>query len=51
MLAALLGWVQGRFASKIEIGSGKASLTGGDGGLYAIEIKLPAIDGLVTVGE
>jgi len=44
MLAALLGWAQGTFASKVEIGDGKASVTREvDGGLQTIEIKLPAI--------
>ena len=44
MLSALLGWAQGTFASKIEIGDGKASVTREvDGGLQTIEIKLPAV--------
>ena len=44
MLAALLGWSQATFASKIEIGDGKAKVTREvDGGLQAIEVKLPAI--------
>ena len=44
MLAALLGWSQGTFASEIEIGDGAATITREvDGGLQTIEIKLPAI--------
>jgi electron transfer flavoprotein beta subunit len=44
MLSALLGWSQGTFASKIELGSDKASVTREvDGGLQTIEIKLPAV--------
>jgi hypothetical protein len=44
MLSALLGWAQGTFASKIEIGDGKAQVTREvDGGLQTIEIKLPAV--------
>ncbi len=44
MLSALLGWAQGTFASKVEIGDGKASVTREvDGGLQTIEIKLPAV--------
>jgi electron transfer flavoprotein beta subunit len=44
MLSALLGWAQGTFASKIELGSDKASVTREvDGGLQTIEIKLPAV--------
>jgi electron transfer flavoprotein beta subunit len=44
MLSALLGWAQGTFASKIELGDGKASVTREvDGGLQTIEIKLPAV--------
>ncbi|MBY5371050.1 electron transfer flavoprotein subunit beta/FixA family protein [Rhizobium leguminosarum] len=44
MLSALLGWAQGTFASKIEIGDGKAAVTREvDGGLQTIEIKLPAV--------
>ena len=43
MLAALLGWSQGTFASKIELGDGKAKVTREvDGGLQTIELKLPA---------
>ena len=44
MLAALLGWSQATFASKIELGEGVASVTREvDGGLETIELKLPAI--------
>ena len=44
MLAALLGWSQGTFASKVEIDGGKAKVTREiDGGLQVVELKLPAI--------
>jgi electron transfer flavoprotein beta subunit len=44
MLAALLGWAQGTFASKVEIDGGKARVTREvDGGLQTIELTLPAI--------
>ena len=44
MLAALLGWSQATFASKIELGEGRAKVTREvDGGLQAIDVKLPAI--------
>ena len=45
MLAALLGWAQGTFASKVEIvDASKANITREvDGGLQTIEVKLPAI--------
>lgn len=44
MLSALLGWSQGTFASKIEIGTGKAVVTREvDGGLQTVELKLPAV--------
>ena len=44
MLAALLGWAQGTFASKLEIGDGKATVTREvDGGLQVVDVKLPAI--------
>ncbi len=44
MLSALLGWSQGTFASEIELGDGSAKVTREvDGGLQAIEIKLPAV--------
>jgi len=44
MLAALLGWAQATFASKLELGDGRAKVTREvDGGLQAIEVTLPAI--------
>jgi electron transfer flavoprotein beta subunit len=44
MLAALLGWPQGTFASKLQIEDGEAVVTREvDGGLETIAIKLPAI--------
>ena len=44
MLAALLGWSQGTFASKIVIEGDKATVTREvDGGLQTVELKLPAI--------
>jgi len=44
MLAALLGWPQATFASKVKIEGGKAQVTREvDGGLETISIKLPAV--------
>ena len=44
MLAALLGWSQGTFASELKINDGKANVVREiDGGLQTLEIKLPAI--------
>jgi len=44
MLAALTGWGQGTFASKVEIGDGKVDVTREvDGGLQTVSLKLPAI--------
>lgn len=44
MLAALLGWAQGTFASKVELADGKLNLTREiDGGLQTLSIKLPAV--------
>lgn len=44
MLAALLGWSQATFASDIELGEGRATVTREvDGGLQKIEVSLPAI--------
>ncbi len=44
MLAGLLGWAQGTFASKIEIADGKATVTREiDGGLETDALTLPAI--------
>ncbi len=43
MLAALLGWPQGTFASKVVLGDGTAEVTREvDGGLQTVELKLPA---------
>jgi electron transfer flavoprotein beta subunit len=44
MLAALLGWPQGTFASKLEIGNGSLKVTREiDGGLETLELKMPAV--------
>lgn len=44
MLAALLGWGQGTFASKLDLAEGTASVTREiDGGLQTIKLKLPAV--------
>jgi electron transfer flavoprotein beta subunit len=44
MLAALLGWPQATFASKVKVENGKAQVTREvDGGLETLSIKLPAI--------
>ena len=44
MLAALLGWAQGTFASKVELGEGRVTVTREiDGGLETVDLKLPAI--------
>ena len=44
MLAALLGWAQGTFASKVEVSGETLAVTREiDGGLQTIELKLPAI--------
>ena len=44
MLAALLGWPQGTFASKIVVGDGTIDVTREvDGGLQTVGLKLPAI--------
>ena len=44
MLAALLGWPQATFASKLKIAGDKAEVTREvDGGLETIAIKLPAV--------
>jgi electron transfer flavoprotein beta subunit len=44
MLAALLGWSQGTFASKIEINGDQVAVTREvDGGLETVSLKLPAI--------
>ncbi|MBO9580508.1 MAG: electron transfer flavoprotein subunit beta/FixA family protein [Sphingobium sp.] len=44
MLAALLGWPQGTFASKVEVADDKVAVTREiDGGLETVSLKLPAI--------
>ena len=44
MLAALLGWSQGTFASELDLGDGGAKVTREvDGGLQVVEVKLPAV--------
>ena len=44
MLAALLGWSQGTFASKIELGSGESKVTREvDGGLETVSLKMPMV--------
>ncbi|MBW8055613.1 MAG: electron transfer flavoprotein subunit beta/FixA family protein [Nitrospira sp.] len=44
MLAALLGWPQGTFASKLVIDNGRAEVTREiDGGLETVMLKLPAV--------
>jgi electron transfer flavoprotein beta subunit len=44
MLAALLGWAQGTFASEVKVDGGKIAVTREiDGGLQTISLKLPAI--------
>ena len=44
MLAALLGWSQGTFASKLELGDGKIEVTREiDGGLETLSLTLPTV--------
>ncbi len=44
MLAALLGWAQGTFASKVEIAGDRVHVTREiDGGLETVDLKMPAI--------
>jgi len=44
MLGALLGWPQGTFAYKVEVGDGSIDVTREvDGGLQTVGLKLPAI--------
>ena len=44
MLAALLGWPQATFASKVAIADGQAEVTREvDGGLETVRIRLPAV--------
>jgi electron transfer flavoprotein beta subunit len=44
MLAALLDWPQGTFASKVEVAAGKVEVTREvDGGLETVSLKIPAV--------
>src|SRR6202140_4850367 len=44
MLAALLGWPQATFASKLEVDGGDFKVTrGGEGGLQTLKLKGPAV--------
>lgn len=44
MLAALLGWPQGTFASKVELGDGSVNVTREiDGGLQTVKLNMPAV--------
>ena len=44
MLAALLGWSQGTFASKLDIGDGKIEVTREiDGGLETLSLTMPVV--------
>jgi electron transfer flavoprotein beta subunit len=44
MLAAMLGWAQATFCSKLEPGDGEATITREiDGGLQTIKVKMPLI--------
>ncbi len=44
MLAALLGWSQGTFAHKLELGEASANIEREiDGGLQTVEVKLPTV--------
>ena len=44
MLAALMGWPQATFASKVALADGKATVTREiDGGIETLEMKLPAV--------
>jgi electron transfer flavoprotein beta subunit len=44
MLAALLGWAQGTFAHKLELGDADAKIEREiDGGLQTVDVKLPAV--------
>ncbi len=44
MLAALLGWPQGTFASKVTPGDGRVTVTREiDGGLETLDLRLPAV--------
>ncbi|MCF6322153.1 MAG: electron transfer flavoprotein subunit beta/FixA family protein [Rhizobiaceae bacterium] len=44
MLAALLGWAQGTFASKLDVSADTVKVTREvDGGLQSVELKMPAV--------
>ena len=44
MLAALLGWPQGTFASKVTLGEGNVEVTREvDGGLETVKLNMPAV--------
>jgi len=44
MLAALLGWAQGTFASKLELSDGRVEVVREvDGGLETVRLKMPAV--------
>ncbi|KAF0186597.1 MAG: electron transfer flavoprotein subunit beta/FixA family protein [Hyphomonadaceae bacterium] len=44
MLAAILGWPQGTFAYKLDVGADKVTVTREvDGGLQTVDLQLPAI--------
>ena len=44
MLAALLGWAQGTFASEVDLGEGQVNVTREvDGGLQTVSLTMPAI--------
>ena len=44
MLAAMLGWPQGTFASNLELNGDKATVTREvDGGLQTIELNMPCV--------
>ena len=43
MLAALLGWPQGTFASKVELGDAATVTREVDGGLETVKLDLPAV--------
>ncbi len=44
MLAALMGWSQGTFASKLDLSDGSIKVTREvDGGLQTVDLKMPAI--------
>ena len=44
MTAALLGWAQGTFASKVKLGDGSVNVTREvDGGLETVKLSLPAV--------